>query len=232
MAKGHPTRRRVTTDPAVKTEDAFVAHVFELTTWAQKNSQLLILGGIALALMVGGAIYYASYRRDLDRQAVQALETVQQVAAFGLPEEAEIRLNEYLQRFGDTRHAIEAQLLLAQLHLRQGRPEQAVTTLEDARGSGRDPLSMQLRMLLGRAYEASGRIDDAEREYMGVADAARMEFQRREALADVARVRSLRGDHAGAAEIYRTILEDLEDSDPERGLYEMRLSESEYAATA
>jgi predicted negative regulator of RcsB-dependent stress response len=232
-AKGHhPTRRRIAPDQTPVTDDAFVARVFELSTWAQKNSQFLMLAGVALALLVGGAIYYASYRRDVDRQAIQALETVQQVVTFGLPEEAEVRLTEYLQRFGGTRHADEARLLLGQLHLKQGRHEQAITTLEEARGSATDAMAVQVRMLLARAYESAGRLPDAEQEYQGVANAADMEFQQREALANVARMRTLQGNHAGAAEIYREILDGLEEADPERGLYEMRLAESEYATTA
>ena len=229
MAKGHPTRRRITTE-LPPSEDAFVARVFELSTWAQKNSQMLILGGIVLALLVGGAIYYSSYRRDQDRQATTALESVQQVVAFGLPEEAEIRLNEFLQRFGDTRYATEAQLLLAQLHLRQARPDQAITVLQEADDSG--PLAVQRRLLLARAYEAAARLDDAEREYLAVADAAEMDFQQREALADAARIRSLQGNYSGAVEIYRRILEELDETHPDRGLFEMRLSEAEYAANA
>ncbi len=134
-AKGHhPTRRRIAPDQHVHADDdAFVATVFEVSTWAQKNSQLLILAAVAVALLVGGAIYYASYRRNQDEQAIQALETVQQVVAFGLPEEAEVRLTEYLERYGGTRHAAEARMMLGQLHLKQGRTDQAITVLEEAK---------------------------------------------------------------------------------------------------
>jgi predicted negative regulator of RcsB-dependent stress response len=232
-AKGqHPTRRRIAPEQAPVTDDTFVAKVFELSTWAKKNSQLLILAGVALVLLVGGAIYYASYRRDVDQQAIQTLEAVQQVVAFGLPEEAEVRLTEFLQRFGGTRHATEARLMLGQLHLKQNRTEQAIAVLEEAKGSADEAMGVQVRMLLGRAYEAADRLPDAEQEYMGVASAADMEFQQRDALASAARVRTLQGNHAGAAEIYRQILSELEEADPERGLYEMRLSEAEYALAA
>jgi predicted negative regulator of RcsB-dependent stress response len=232
MAKRPPTRRRTQPDKAAQPDDVFVAQVFELSTWAQKNSQILILAGIALALVIGGAVYYASYRSDVNRQAIQELEAVQQVVAFGLPEEAEIRLGQYLERFGDTRHGIEAELLLGQVHLQQGRPAQAVTILEDARRSGSDPMRIQLRTLLARAYEEAGRLEDAEREYLSVADDAGMDFQRREALSDAARIRALMGNHAGAVDLYRQILEAMEASDPERGLFEMRLAEAELQASA
>jgi predicted negative regulator of RcsB-dependent stress response len=232
MAKRPTTRRRTSADRAPDSEDVFVAQVFELSTWAQKNSQILILAGIALALVIGGAIYYWNYRSDLNRQAVQELEAVQQVVAFGLPEEAQIRLGQYLERFGDTRHGIEARVLLGQVHLQQDRPAQAVTTLEEGRRSGSDPMRIQLRMLLARAYEETGRLEDAEGEYLSIADDTEMDFQRREAFADAARIRALRGDHGGAVELYRRILEAMDRSHPERGLFEMRLAEAELLATA
>ena len=230
MAKRQPTRRRP--QQSASEDDVFVANVFVLSEWARKNSQLLILAGIALVLVAGGVVYYWSYRQDQNRQAVQELEIVQQVVNFGLPQEAEIRLNEYLQRFGGTRHAVEARLLLAQVHLEEGRAEQAIEVLEEAREGGGDPMAIQLRSLLARGYEEAGRLQDAVNEHVSIADDARMDFQRNEALADAARLRGLMDDHAGAAELYRQILEGMDDEDPDRGLYEMRLAEAELEATA
>jgi predicted negative regulator of RcsB-dependent stress response len=229
MAKRYKTTRRVR-EPEGPADDVFVARVFEASTWAQKNSQMLILAGITLVLLLGGAIYFASYRRDLNRQAIAELERVQNVVAATVPTEAEAELNRYMERFGGTRHAAEAELLLAQLQLRGGNAAQAVVTLEDFPRSGNDPLALQARTLLGKAHEELGQYDEAEREYMAVADAAELDFERRDALADAARARSRRGDHAGSAELYRQILEGLDEAHYERGLFEMRLAEEEAGA--
>lgn len=232
MAKRHPSRRKIQpTQQSQGSDDVFVARVFEMSTWARKNSQLLVLAGIAFVLVAGGVVYYWSYRQDLNRQAVRELEGVQQVVQFGLPEESEIRLNDYLQRFGGTRHEAEARLLLGRLHLQEERPAQAIEVLE-AGGSGNDPMDIQLRMLLASAYEAAGRAADAERAYLDVAADARMGFQRTDALADAARLRELQGNASGAAELYRQILETVDQTDPQRGLYEMRLAETQLAAGA
>jgi TolA-binding protein len=177
-------------------------------------------------------VYYASYRRDLNRQAIAELERVGNMAAVapsGDASMAEAELNSYIERFGGTRHAAEAELLLAQLQLSQGRAEQAVVTLEDFPRPERDPLGLQARTLLGRAYEELGRFEEAEQAYLSVAEAAGLDFERRDALADAARARSRRGDHAGAADLYRQILEGLEETHYERGLFEMRLAEEEQA---
>jgi predicted negative regulator of RcsB-dependent stress response len=230
MAKRPKTPTR-TLEPAAATDDVFVARVFEASTWAQKNSQLLILAGITLLLLLGGAVYYASYKRDLNRQAIAELERVQSVvASAALPADAEVELIRYMERFGGTRHAAEAELMLAQLQLRGGKAAQAVVTLEDFPRSGSDPLGLQARTLLGRAHEELGQYQEAEREYMAVADAAELDFERRDALADAARARSRSGNHAGAAELYRQILEGLDDAHYERGLFEMRLAEEEAVA--
>jgi tetratricopeptide (TPR) repeat protein len=234
MAQRHPTsRRRPAETSSAVTDDVFVAKVFELSVWSKKNSQTLILLGIVLAVLVGGGIYYLNYRSNLASQASVEIERIQQTLATGDIEAAKAQLAAYLERFGGTAQADEARLLLGQTHLATHQPEVAVQVLSEG-VSLRSPMGVQAGMLLGKAYEEVGRLDDSIAQYLQVADAARMDFQRREALADAARVRSLAGDHAGAAGLYRQILESLEEGEnvdvDERGLFELRLAEAELAA--
>jgi len=231
MAKRHPSRRKIAQEPHGHDDDAFVAGVFEASTWAKKNSQLLILAGIAAFLLIGGLVYYMGYRGEQRQLAIAELERVQQTAIFGLPEEAEAELSRYIQRFGDTPYGSEARVLLGQLQLFEGRPQDAILTLQ-AVSSSRGALGPQAGMLLGRAFEEAGRHQDAERQYLQVAGAAPMDFQRAEALADAARMRSQLGSHAGAAELYRRILDALDATSRERGYYEMRLAEEEQLANS
>src|SRR6185503_682547 len=119
-----------------------------------------------LFLLLGGVIYYASYRADLNRQAVSELERVGNYAAGATSTEGEAELNSYIERFGGTRHGAEARLMLAQLQLRGGKAAQAVITLEDFPRGGSDPLGLQARSLLGRAHEELGQLDEAERQYL------------------------------------------------------------------
>jgi len=230
MAKRHPTSRRRPAQERHEPDDVFVAKVFELSTWARKNSQTLILFGIVLALVLGGVVYYVDYRATLNQQAVGELEQVQQTLGMGDLETAKAQLTRFLERFSGTPLAPEARLLLGQVYLASEQPDQAASVLEAASGSS-DPLAVQLTALLGKAYEQAGRWEDAERAYLRAADQAELPFQRHEALGDAARTRSRTGDHAGAAELYRRILDEIEEDHPERGLYEMRLAEAETAAT-
>jgi tetratricopeptide (TPR) repeat protein len=186
---------------------------------------------VVLAVLVGGGLYYLNYRSNVSRQASVELERIQQTLATGDLAGGKAQLGGYLERFAGTRQADEARLLLGQVHLAGDEPELAVQAIGDG-VSLRSPLGVQSRMLLANAYEDLARYDDAVAEYLDVAGAAQYDFQRREALAEAARVRSLAGDHAGAAELYQQILDGLDEEATvdERGLYELRLAEARHRA--
>ena len=85
--------------------------------------------------------------------------------------------------------------------------------------------SLILMVMIAGYENFVSRFDEAETAYLAVSEAATLDFERRDALADAARARARSGDHAGAADLYRQILEDLDETHYERGLYEMRLAE-------
>lgn len=226
MAKRHPSRRHKKDDKRHDQDDAIIAGILEVSTWAKRNTQTVILFGLALALVVGGVIYYVNFQESLETQAVEQLEQLQQTVALGEPEAAKAQLEQYLDRFEGTPTAPEARLLLAKLYLDTDQPQQAVETLEASGLSVTAPLGAQLHTLLAKAYEAAEELSRAEETYLHVADQAELGFQRREALADAARLRSRQDNPSGAAELYEQILELLEQNDPERGVYQMRLAEA------
>jgi len=59
-------------------EDAFVAGVFQASTWAKQNTQTLVLMGIVLAVVLGGVVYWVDFQADRTQQAVVQLEQIQQ----------------------------------------------------------------------------------------------------------------------------------------------------------
>lgn len=225
MAKRHPSSRRGGRSKEQEPDDVFIARLVELSTWAKANSQTLVLFGVVLAVIVGGIVYYVRFQRTLEDQALLQLEQLQQTAQVGEAAAARSEVSQFLERFGGTDAAGEARLLLASLHLQDGQYDQAIQVLNESGISPNEPLGVQLETLRAKALEAAGRQDEAEETYLRVADAAELEFQRVDALADAARVRASRDDHAGAAELYERILDDLDETHPERGIYEMRLAE-------
>lgn len=227
MTQRHPTSRR-TRHEQDNADDLFVAKVLEISQWASRHRQALVGIGIAVAVVVGGGLYWRNYQASLQEQATQELVTIQQTRALGDPEQAKADLQVFLQRFGGTPMADEARLLLGEVELETGNPDGAVSALEALSGS-RSPLGMQATYLLAAAHEEAGEPDRAERLYLTVANRAELSFFVRDALAQAARIRLDRGDHAGAAQLYEEILTYYEEGDPERGLYESRLAEARTA---
>ncbi len=203
----------------------FVAGVIDFSEWARTHRQALTLVGVAVGLLVAGSIYYVNFQRSLRIQAVNRLESIHQTISISATEDAKAQLSTFLESFGGTDQAREAVILLGRLHLESGDAPVAISVLERADLSFRDPIGIQANSLLARAYEHQGRWSEAEDTYLEVADRAEFDFQIREALSNAARARRRQQDVAGAAELYERILETFEDDDPEKGLYELRLSE-------
>lgn len=208
-------------------EDAFLTRIVIFSAWARKNSQILIVVGALVAAVVVGSIYYLNTRGASQEQATLQLEQIQQAVEMGERAGATDQLETFLAQHGGTDVGQEARLLLGQLHLEANETEQAIAALEPAMRSLRHPVALQSALLLGVAYELADRPEDAEEAYLSVGEESSMDFQRRDALASAARIRAARGDLEGAAALYNDILATFEADDPDRGLYQMRLSEVE-----
>lgn len=230
MAQRHPGKSRKSRENQPNEDDAFVAGVFELSTWAKANSQVLILFAVAVGLMIAGSLYYVNYRERMTTMAVQELEAIQALVAGGQDDAAKTRLAQYLERFDGSPLEPEARMHLADLHLQTGDAGLAVSVLEGSDAQASDPLGPQVLVMRARALEEMGRLDEAEALYLRVGEGAELEFQRREALEDAARIRMMLGNPAGAAELYRRLLEGME-NDADRGRIEMRLAEAETRAS-
>ena len=79
--------------------------------------------------------------------------------------------------------------------------------------------------MLAAIAEDMGDFQVAEGLYERLADGARLGFQRRDALASAARLRRAQGDPAGALAHYDRLLAEMDETDPARGLVEMRRAE-------
>ena len=225
MARRHtskgPSRPIGPSDP----DDALFANTFALSTWVQRQRQALILVGITVAAVVAGTLYYMSYRGDHLQRAALELERVQQGAAFGDTTTARTELAQYVRSFGNTPYGDEARLLLGELYLESGQADEAANVLAEAaehlRTAGapgghvaRESAGAAGAVGGGRAASATGR-----------GPRGRLDFQVRDALEGAARLRTLQEDISGALDLYRRILDGIEEDAPERGVYEMRIGE-------
>jgi len=232
MAKRRPTSRGSAAESkALEPDDAFLARLVELSTWAGTNRQTLIVFGVVLAALVGGVIYYVRFTATLEERAAHELEQIEQAVQIGDATTARAQLAQFLEQFGSTEAAAEGRLVLAQLHLTSGQIQEALSVLNDGNTSVRHPLGLQLEILRAKTLEAAGNPAEAERAYLRAADAADLQFIRIDALADAARIRTSQGNPTGAAELYTRILQDLPEGHPDRGLFEMRLAEANTQAS-
>ena len=227
MSQRHPGSRRSSRQAGHEPDDVFVARVLNLGKWAEANQQILTVLGVVLVIAVAGVVYYRNYQTTLQQQAGQQLEVVHQSIALSDTEGARNDLITFLERFGATAYDGEARLLLGELYLEDGDSQQAIAVLSPLGSSPSEPIELQGAMLLGTAYEQEERWAEAESTYLEVAEQSRLDFQVRDALAAAARIRSAQGDRTGAIQLYERILASLEETAPERGLYQMRIAELE-----
>ncbi len=223
----HPSSRRRAQEEKKEAEDIFVEKVVEVSGWAKKNSQALIIAGVAVVILVAAGFYLRNVRANRTQQAVAQLEQVQQQVAYGERDQAIAALNQYLNTFEGTPYALEARLVLGQVYLEQGEPASAIEALGPAvREMDGHPVGLQAAFLMAAAYEDADQPEDAERLYLRIANTADMNFQIQEALAGAARIRTELGNYAGAADLYEDVLGALDQNDPQRDYWEMKLEEA------
>jgi len=231
MPPRHPTARRIHRDQTAP-DDVFIARVLELSAWIKQHRRALTVAVVAVALALATGIYYRNSRAAIANRAATELAALRQTVASGNRAVAIQELQTFINRFGSTAAAAEARLLLGQLYLEDGNPEQAIQTLQPVANELDHPLGATAAFLVGAAHETANRSGDAERVYLRIADGAEFPFQRLDALDAAARIRLDRGDFAGAVALYDRILGMLPEDAPDRTIYEMRRAEAQTRATA
>lgn len=216
----------------VEADDAVMAKAIEVTEWARRHGRLVIGVTVALLVLASAFFWYrADQNRRLDEAAIAYLQ-VEQSTLIGDDATAVRDIQEFVQRHDGTPYADEARVLLAQIHLRGGRAQEAITVLQPVASNLGSSVGPQAALLLATAQASAGDATAAITTYLRVADQAGSPFRRQEGLIGAALLRSEAGDHAGAAELYGRLVELQETGSPERALFEMRLAEEQALATA
>jgi len=100
-------------------------------------------------------------------------------------------------------------LLLANVRLLQGQPQQAVQVLQDYAPGAAKAFRAQAYGLLGAAYENMGRPREAGEAYENGSAAARLDFMKAQMLSDAGRAWTTAADTAKALAVYRRIVKDF-----------------------
>lgn len=224
MAK-HPTSSRVHREDHGP-DDAFVNTVKRGYSWGRQNSRAVTI--LLAVIVIAGifAIWFISRQNQVEAAASQRLTEVQQSVMSGNTQLAIRDLRTYLDRFGGTETANQARLMLASILIDQDQAQEATEALGDLPGDLDEPFGLAAARLEAAAHEELGNIDQAVSTYLRIADRARFDYQRREALADAARVRLQEGQADQAAGLYERVLETFGEDEAGRGYYELWLAEA------
>lgn len=228
MAK-HPTSSRVQREDHGP-DDAFVSGIKRTYVWSRENSRVLAITLGVVAVVAVAAFWYTSQQRQLENQAAARFTQVQQTVASGNVQLAIRDLETYLSQFGGTEAANQARLLLASILMEQDQPDEAMDALGSLPDDIDEPFGLPAARIQAAALEESGNLDEAAAAYQRIARDARFTFERREALADAARVRFQEGEPEAAARLYQEIVDTFEADEQGRGYYEIRLGEARAAA--
>jgi predicted negative regulator of RcsB-dependent stress response len=214
--------------PKPDTEDIVLARALEFSHWARRHARIIIVATIIAALAVGGLIWYRMQQTERRASAAADLMVLEQSVAQADPAAGAADLERYIARYDGTTYADEARVMLGQLRLQQGQPQEAIPVLEQAtRRIGRSAIGAQAGLLLGAAQEQAGNQAGAAEAYGRVARDAQFNFERRQGLEALAALHEAQGNFAGAADAYRQLIGLTEEGSFERTLYEMRLAEVE-----
>lgn len=229
----HTTVPRARKQQRVEPDDIVLARALEFSNWARANVRLVVSVAVVVLALIAALLWWRADRAARAERAAMEFMQLEQTVASGNAELAARDLEQFTQRFAGTDYAEEATVMLGTLRLQTGQPAAAIEAVDDlAARPGRSLLAANAAMLHAAAQHAAGQTDAAIATYLRVADAAEMEFQRVEALAAAARLRTETGDHAGAAELYARAVELSEAGSTDRTLYEMRRAEAEARAGA
>lgn len=222
----HPTARRV--HRTTSDDDTFLTGVLETTAWAKTHGTRLLIAGIAVVVLLAGLLWYRNYRTAMNERATAELGQVRATVQSGNYALAKQDLEQFVGRFGSTAAGNEARLMLGQVYLETTEPQKAIDTVEPLSKPG-DPIGINAAFLLGAAHEAAKQPAEAERVYLSIANGARFDYQKQDALDRAARLRLEQGNAAGAIELYERIIAMFKEDGPDKSLFQMRLAEIQAA---
>lgn len=196
-APGAPVRAHST--PFSDRAAAWISSHRQLSSWAA--AILIIAAGLFVWKLV------------TDRRSEEAAGRELQGARFAFENQnlplAASELARIVENYSGTNAAEEGRLLLANVRMLQGQPQQAIEVMRSyAPGAGR-AFRAQAYGLLGAAYENTGRFRDAAEAYENGAEAGRLDFQKAQLLSDAGRAWTSAADTAKAIAAYKRIIQDF-----------------------
>lgn len=175
------------------------------------NAHRKMSSWIAAILIVAAGLF--AWKLVTDRRLEEAASRELQGARYAFENQnlplARSELARVVENYSGTNAAEEGRLLLANVHMLEGRSQQAIELMRGyAPGAGR-AFRAQAYGLLGAAYENTNRFREAAEAYESGAEAGRLDFQKAQLLSDAGRAWTSAADTARAIAAYKRIIEDF-----------------------
>jgi predicted negative regulator of RcsB-dependent stress response len=189
--------------------------------WVRANAnKISIVGLVVVAAAAVGLLWRASADKK-EVRASQALAAAQNVVQSGNAALAQSDLTALLRRYGGTTAAIQARMLLAQIHFGAGKVDEGLKELDAVGSPG--PYQASLHALRGAGLEQGGKPAEAAAEYERAAAATPTKLAKAAFQSDAARAYIAAGNADAAKRIWEAMAAD--DSNPLSGEARVRLGE-------
>lgn len=181
-----------------------------LVEWVKGHRQLA--SGVAAAIVVAGGLLYWNIISKGRVEAAASQRLSQARLAFESKNYplAGSELSQITENYSGTRSAAQANILLAQVRLYQGQPQQAIDLLKRVAPSLGQDFTAQGYALLGAAYENAAHPKEAAGAYESAATNALYPFLKAQYLADAGRSWVAAGDTAKGVADYRIIVSGMD----------------------
>ena len=178
--------------------------------WTVQHSRQLVYAAAGVLVLVAAVWLYITSERRKEAFAAQALTAARTDAESGNLPLAANDLTRLIDRFGGTRAADEAVVLLNQVRLVEGGSQVGLVVADLQRfvkGSHPDYVLASAWSLLGAALEQQNKYADAAKAYAEGAKVTTHDFLKAEYLLDQGRTLAIAGDSAGARAAYAQVVE-------------------------
>ena len=189
--------------------------------WATANSRKISIAGIAIVAVAAVVFLWRASADKKELRASEALASAQAVVQSGNAALAQSDLQALLRRYGGTTAAVQARMLLAQVHFGAGKVDQGLTELNAISSPG--IYAASVHALRGAGLEQSGKPAEAAAEYEKAAAASTTDIGKASYSSDAARAYVAAGNVEAAKRIWQSIASD--DTNPLAGEAKVRLGE-------
>jgi predicted negative regulator of RcsB-dependent stress response len=177
--------------------------------WTKVNSTALSIGAAVIVVAAIGFWFYGRNQQIKETNAQRALLNAKQSLTSNNLQLAQTDLKAVYDRYGSTEAGVEAAMLLAQLSYDAGKPQDGISMLEKAAGSGAaSRVEPTIRSLQGDGYAQMGKLGEAAKQYQAAAAATPFALEKAYFQAKAARAFQAAGDTAQARQLWTALAED------------------------